>query len=67
MNTNHVKILRNHLDREDKTILQWAMENGLPYRSTVMYLGGFNKGRHGVARRVRMAVEREAMRLEGVV
>lgn len=44
------------LNKEGKTLTQWAKENGIKYRTAQAVLAGTNRGRHGEAHRAAVAL-----------
>ncbi|MCL2160693.1 MAG: DNA-binding protein [Betaproteobacteria bacterium] len=54
MNTEHVKA---RIRKEGKTIKEWAEERGVTdYPAVIRVLNGFNKGTHGKAHKVAVAL-----------
>ncbi|NTZ82378.1 DNA-binding protein [Burkholderia metallica] len=48
--------VKKRFEREGKTFAGWARENGFEYRTVIAVVNGVNKGRHGKAHEVAVAL-----------
>jgi gp16 family phage-associated protein len=56
MKQDRVKVLRERLVREGKTVRQLAEEKRLNYRTVICLLNGVNKGMYGESHRAAVAL-----------
>ncbi|AJF00066.1 DNA-binding protein [Pandoraea apista] len=48
--------VKKRFENEGKTFAGWAKENGFEYRTVIAVINGVNKGRHGKAHEVAVAL-----------